>query len=287
MSSTVSGICGGQPSTTQPIATPWLSPKVVTRNRWPKVLWDMVCRNAQTPLGQIVKRFDSPLTILRQPFIAEHINRAMLDREISGTFGGLKAERDHQRPRGAAMGDRDRVARQAPIPVRYPGLHLHVTLAARRRHGPLLDLAPREQIGVLRLHLSQRRAFPLAVGDFTQAIVDGVGGKRELQGAAHQFHALPGATKRACNKRDRGRALPVAQKEFGEDAAGVDRLPAAEVVERDVLHALEPALRIPLCLAVTDVIDSRRGHRGLRSSLLRELLREISGACGRFMPTTW
>src|SRR3954447_9627577 len=43
MSSTVSGSCGGQPSTTQPIATPWLSPKVVTRNMWPKVLKDMSC----------------------------------------------------------------------------------------------------------------------------------------------------------------------------------------------------------------------------------------------------
>ena len=41
MSSLVSGISGGQPSTTQPIAIPWLSPKVVTRNMWPKVLKDM------------------------------------------------------------------------------------------------------------------------------------------------------------------------------------------------------------------------------------------------------
>ena len=32
---------GGQPSTTQPSAGPWLSPQVVTRNRWPKVLCDM------------------------------------------------------------------------------------------------------------------------------------------------------------------------------------------------------------------------------------------------------
>ena len=35
------GSCGGQPSTTQPIAIPWLSPKVVTRNIWPKVLKDI------------------------------------------------------------------------------------------------------------------------------------------------------------------------------------------------------------------------------------------------------
>src|ERR1019366_8224749 len=41
MSASVSGMRGGQPSTTQPIAGPWLSPKVVTRKRWPKVLWDM------------------------------------------------------------------------------------------------------------------------------------------------------------------------------------------------------------------------------------------------------
>jgi hypothetical protein len=33
MSASVRAMPGGQPSTTQPIAGPWLSPKVVTRNR--------------------------------------------------------------------------------------------------------------------------------------------------------------------------------------------------------------------------------------------------------------
>src|SRR5579862_8709721 len=41
MSASVSGRRGGQPSTTQPIAGPWLSPKVVTRNKCPNVLNDM------------------------------------------------------------------------------------------------------------------------------------------------------------------------------------------------------------------------------------------------------
>ena len=41
MSASDSAMRGGQPSTTQPIAGPWLSPQVVTRNRWPKLLWDM------------------------------------------------------------------------------------------------------------------------------------------------------------------------------------------------------------------------------------------------------
>src|ERR1700758_649355 len=41
MSASDKAIRGGQPSTTQPSAGPWLSPQVVTRNRWPKVLCDM------------------------------------------------------------------------------------------------------------------------------------------------------------------------------------------------------------------------------------------------------
>src|SRR5215471_15091746 len=49
MSATSSWIPGGQPSTTQPIAVPWLSPQVVTRNRWPKLLCDMGFLCAQVP----------------------------------------------------------------------------------------------------------------------------------------------------------------------------------------------------------------------------------------------
>ena len=41
ISSAVIGRRGGQPSTTQPIAAPWLSPKLVNRKRRPKVLKDM------------------------------------------------------------------------------------------------------------------------------------------------------------------------------------------------------------------------------------------------------
>ena len=43
MSSGVSFSPGGQPSTTQPKAGPWLSPQVVTWKRRPKVLCDMGC----------------------------------------------------------------------------------------------------------------------------------------------------------------------------------------------------------------------------------------------------
>src|SRR3712207_7773901 len=50
MSAASRGIRGGQPSTTQPRAGPWLSPKVVTRNRWPKLLWDMALHGCSARL---------------------------------------------------------------------------------------------------------------------------------------------------------------------------------------------------------------------------------------------
>ena len=64
---------GGQPSTTQPSAGPWLSPQVVTRKRWPNVLCDM--SDARTsdppsigvfPWGQIRPRPEIVLTRMRQ-----------------------------------------------------------------------------------------------------------------------------------------------------------------------------------------------------------------------------
>src|SRR6266446_3243193 len=65
MSATVSGMRAGQPSTTQPIAGPWLSPKVVTRKRWPKVLNDMGscpvrCGSPRTARGQMAELGWSP-----------------------------------------------------------------------------------------------------------------------------------------------------------------------------------------------------------------------------------
>src|SRR3981189_3068944 len=55
-SSTASGSSGGQPSTTQPIATPWLSPKVVTRNMWPKVLKDIILNALDRWIVSVVTR---------------------------------------------------------------------------------------------------------------------------------------------------------------------------------------------------------------------------------------
>src|SRR6266852_9189181 len=60
MSASLSAMRGGQPSTTQPIAGPWLSPKVVTRNRRPNVLNDILrlgrCGSLRRRRGQIAAK---------------------------------------------------------------------------------------------------------------------------------------------------------------------------------------------------------------------------------------
>jgi hypothetical protein len=73
--------------------------------------------------------------------------------------------------------------------------------------------------------------------------------------------------------------MAVVRQQTLEDVTGSNRLGAAKRVERDVLRSLETPFRIPRRLAVADVIDGRQGGQSLES--------EISGASGRFMPTTW
>jgi hypothetical protein len=56
------------------------------------------------------------------------------------------------------------------------------------------------------------------------------------------------------------------------------RLLAAEIVQRNVLRALQPAFRVPRRLAMADVIDHGRWHRTVRLFLLGKLESELSRA---------
>ena len=282
MSSAVIGNNGGQPSTTQPIATPWLSPKVVTRNRWPKVLWDMVCRNAQTPLGQIAKRF-----------------------EFGFNYTSPTRGRGTRKPCPARSGDPRRFQEfRRPTPPLAPAGCRHGRPLPCRRE--FIDTSrppwpatkhssrrPAATLSIFRpgagrtgrgpgLHLRKRRAFPFPITDFAQAIVDGVCLQRKSQDAAHQFHRLTGAPERTGDKANRRRVRPSRAEQISEDMAGMNRLLAAELIERNVLCALEPALRVPLGLAVTNVIDGRHLMRsrvvmsaGLASNPVTSTLREL------------
>src|ERR1700751_2613412 len=93
MSASVSGISGGQPSTTQPIATPWLSPKGGTRNIWPKGLKDMKPVNGDVDYQSVVAlrggRVKCPLHpswpgLSRPIHVQRHTRKGVDDRDKPG-----------------------------------------------------------------------------------------------------------------------------------------------------------------------------------------------------------
>jgi hypothetical protein len=77
MSLSSSGIKGGQPSTTQPIAGPWLSPKVVTRKRWPKLLKDMGARQTT--------RLQSHQNVSRETFLSDWSQKPYKAKDSGGS----------------------------------------------------------------------------------------------------------------------------------------------------------------------------------------------------------
>src|SRR5262249_34200304 len=119
MSAADSGMRGGQPSTTHPIAGPWLSPKVVTRNRWPNVLNDMAhasvrCGSPRGLAGQ------TEASEARHASFSDPIADALVDRRVGRGALRRDAERDHQGARGAAMGDHHH---RIPVEIVVPGAH--------------------------------------------------------------------------------------------------------------------------------------------------------------------
>jgi hypothetical protein len=55
MSLSLSSMPGGQPSTTAPIAGPWLSPQVEKRSTRPKLLWLMTTFRLPTVRAELVE----------------------------------------------------------------------------------------------------------------------------------------------------------------------------------------------------------------------------------------
>src|SRR3989442_2681906 len=132
MSASVSAMRGGQPSTTQPIATPWLSPKVVTRKRWPKVLNDMEfhplqCGSPRASRGQIALRGSGsrsssedspppwvnhwpppsgPSCITGEPVSREDVDHALVDGIMGGVLWRCEPpKRDQRAPAGTLCSD--------------------------------------------------------------------------------------------------------------------------------------------------------------------------------------
>src|ERR1044072_546487 len=86
MSASESGMRGGTPSTTQPMAGPWLSPQVVKRKRWPKLLNDISDLRIEPlqQLGDLGRRFG--------PEHADDVIAAVDVVDLTGHAGGQLAQ---------------------------------------------------------------------------------------------------------------------------------------------------------------------------------------------------
>src|SRR5665213_3104634 len=156
MSASVSAMRGGQPSTTQPIAAPWLSPKLVNRNICPKVLNDMGLGTPQPCGGQILLNRAVNSRISRHPVALKHVNDALRDIDQGRRCGLGDAEISHQPAGGATMGGRHGVVFQARIPAAHPLGNVLVALPARRHEIPLVVLALGDAGGESYKHVSER-----------------------------------------------------------------------------------------------------------------------------------
>src|SRR5215510_16337990 len=153
MSASVSGMRGGQPSTTQPIAAPWLSPKVVTRKRWPKVLNDMAfyrpsCGSPRVGRGQMAGIGTCSSAVSRDAAAREHVNHALVDGVMHGVVPRHDPEVGNQRPGGAAVGGNDRFLGERLVPRAHPGGELRIAFAARWQEAPLVGFAPGDHVAV-------------------------------------------------------------------------------------------------------------------------------------------
>jgi len=54
--------------------------------------------------------------------------------------------------------------------------------------------------------------------------------------------------------------LAVARQQACQDAAGLRRLLASEIVQRNVAGSLQPSFRVPRRLAMADVVDRGARH---------------------------
>src|SRR5262245_4890797 len=190
MSASVSAMRGGQPSTTQPIAAPWLSPKVVTRKRWPKVLNDMgfhplACGSPRAGRGKMGRSCIAGERSARKP-----IHPPLVDGIMRGILGRRELEVGDERAGGAAMGSDHGVPIDPRVPFADASSHLRVAFAAGRRKTPFVGFASGNDILIARHHVGIGQAFPFAECDLSKPRVDGIIAGRKTERRAHDLHGL-------------------------------------------------------------------------------------------------
>src|ERR1035441_6037031 len=222
MSAASSGMRGGQPSTTQPIAAPWLSPKLVNRKRWPNVLNDM---GVPLVAGVVTRSLAAVKSgVARESLALENVNHPL--RNIEQRRGGRlgDAEMGDQPARGTAMGGDHRVGRQALVPLSDARRHHLVALAARRHEMPFVVLALSDVLRVAHVQLRDGKALPFAEGDFREPRLPPVTVDAKSERRARQFHGLAGARERARYIIESGGIVAGSRKQVAQDVRATCRV---------------------------------------------------------------
>ncbi len=98
----------------------------------------------------------------------------------------------------------------------------------------------------------------MPIADLAQAIVKLVAVRRNTERTAEQLHRIARAPEREDTNGIFAGAWEIVGEDISEQFTGANRLPFADVVQRDVLRTLETASGIPFGLTVADEING--GH---------------------------
>src|SRR3954451_21599823 len=139
------------------------------------------------------------------------------------------------------MSDGDGVATQTVVPVAHPLFEHSIGFAPWRTHRPFVEQAPCVKIGIGGLTLRQRSALPLAVCDLSQAMAELIISRRQFEFATDELHGRTRTPQGTGDERKRGLVEAVTRQQTGENMSRLHRLLAAEIVQWNVLHTLQPA----------------------------------------------
>src|SRR5262249_40870885 len=148
---------------------------------------------------------------------------------------------------------------------------------------PLVVLArgEREGIGIARLELREGEPFPAAERQLREPRIGAVAARLEAEHGAHPLHGLECPAERARHIVEAGGVTSAAREQIAQPLAAMGRRGATERIQRDIVLALQPALGVPIGLAVPDEIENWLRHAPRDQSLTAVM----SGASGCFMPT--
>src|SRR6185437_6135287 len=169
-----------------------------------------------------------------------------------------------QSARGAAMGGDDTVAHKTAVPFAHSGGHHLVALAIRWNEAPFVLLAGGYSLRIVRMKLRNCETFPIAEGNFHKSLVGPVAGRIKAKHGAQQLHCLRSAPKWTRYIIEIGSGKPLTGEQATQDMTAARRLRTSICIKGNIVAALQAARDVPVGLAVSNVVNDRLRHRGVR-----------------------